>query len=372
MLTSESMSSSSSTLTLLTSSTTTLVVKPSNSIADAVAGTSESAAGFRTPSFFSADSSAFTIVPHPPIKYASDSSVIAPKVGSASLLGISQNEPSSKYVKVKNPPNPTLPDSLLKVGVNRVLSTDFGLAADTGVLAIDDSTESLLANLKSKPHLSRDGGKGGYLNGQKLFVFCDTGSYTSPTAEQEGDFLGFVSSSVAIDKGMKGASGEALVLEDGVGQWSDDVGRMRTLFPLTDGEQSYNLAMQGNGQRYAIWAESSIVPFNHTHALVYAAIVYDNVNRATGKTVFTYTGTTLAMLTASAESGPRAERIVDRLFEQDEVEWGTIAAFRSYGPSGIGGNDGRVYVMGKTDGGLLLGRADAGRIAERDEVSSPP
>ena len=311
-------------------------------------------------------------MPHAPIRFASGSSVIAPNVRSSELNGISENAPTSRYVKVRHPARPKLPDALLKVGVNGALSTDYDLANDTGVLAIDETTEPMLSDLKATPHLSRDGGKGGYLNGQKLFIFCDTGSYTMPQSGDEGSFLGFVSSSVAVDKDMKGAAGDPIVLEDGVGQWSDDVGRMRGLFPLTEGEQSYNLAMQDNGQRYAIWAESSIIPYNHTHALVYAPIVYNNVNRATGTTVFTYTGTTLAMLTASSESGPRAERIVDKLFQQDEVEWGTMAGMRSYGPSGFGGNDGRVYVVGSLDGGLLLGRVDAQRIRERDAVSLPP
>lgn len=162
------------------------------------------------------------------------------------------------------------------------------------------------------------------------------------------------------------------MLQDGAGQWSDDVGRMRGLFALTEGEQSYNVAMQGNGQRYAIWAESSMISYNYTHALVYAPIVYDNVNRATGTTVFTCAGMTLTTLTASSESGPRAERIVDKLFQQDEVEWGTMAGMRSYSLSGFGGNDGRVYVLGRLDWGLLLGRVDAKRIRESDSVSLLP
>lgn len=67
-----------------------------------------------------------------------------------------------------------MPDALLKIGVNDALSTDYDLANDTGVLAIDEAPKSMLSDLKAPPHLSRDGGKGGYLNGQKLFVFCDT------------------------------------------------------------------------------------------------------------------------------------------------------------------------------------------------------
>lgn len=285
------------------------------------------------------------------------------------LHGPSIDDPTSQYIKWSNPPNKVLPDSLLTVGPNNQLTTSYGLAADTGVLSLNDTTMAMLAPLKAKPHLSRDGGKGGYLNGQKIFLFCDTGSYTPATTEKAGDFLGFVSSSAAVDKGMKGAFGDPLILEDGVGQWADDVGRMRGFFPLTEGEQSYNLVMQGKGQRYAVWPESSIVPLNLTHALVYAPIIYHTVEWSTRKIVFTYTGTTLLSITAGPGIEPRAERIVDKLFTQDEVEWGTIAGLRSYGPSGFGGNDGRIYLVGKVDSGLLAARVDASNITKRDAVS---
>ena len=305
-----------------------------------------------------------------PARYASGSSVITPRVLSGKLHGPSSNEPTSQYIDLQPPQGLTLPGSLLAVGVNTALSTSYSLATDTGIPPIDATTEPLIKDLKSRPHLSRDGGKGGYLNGQKLFLFCDTGSYTSPTPDRMGDFLGFVSSSIATDKGFKGAYGQPLVLEDGIGEWSDDVGRMRGLAPLTTGEQSYNLVMQGKGQRYAIWPESSIIPLNRTHALLYAPIIYDNVDWSTRRAVFTYAGSTLLSLTAETSAGPRADRIVDKIFQQEEVEWGTIGGFRSYGPSGVGGNDGRVYVFGKLEHGLLIGRVDASYTAEREYVGS--
>lgn len=317
----------------------------------------------------STDIASPTVVPPPPISYAEGSSVIPPRVLVQNLLGVSSNEPSSQYIKLKNPPNIKLPDNLLTVGVNNALSTSYGIAPDTGSIPINDTTKPLITDLKSRPHLSRDGGKGGYLNGQKLFLFCDTGSYMPPTKEKYGDFLGFVSSSAAIDIGMKAAYGQPIVLEDGIGEWSDDVGRMRGFAPLTEGEQSYNLIMQGKGQRYALWPESSLIPLNYTHALIYAPIVYIEVDWATRHAVFTYTGSTLLTISTGPDSGPHAERIVDKIFKQEEVEWGTIAGFRTYGPSGIGGNDGRVYVIGKVEWGLLLGRVDVNHVTDRGSVS---
>ncbi|KAI9852650.1 MAG: hypothetical protein M1838_006107 [Thelocarpon superellum] len=301
------------------------------------------------------------------MRFAASSQVIAPGVARSNPLGSSSNQPTSQYIQIQAPPAPQIASDLLTVGVDGSLSTAaYGLAPDTGVLLVNDSTQALITDLSAKPHLSRDGGKGGYLNGQKLFVFCDTGSYTQPSQSSTGNFLGFVSSSVAIDVNMSAAQGLPLTLEDGIGEWSDNQGRMRGLSPLTSGEQGYNDVMQGQGQRYAVWPESSLIPYNQTSALMYAPIVYDNVNEVTRQAVFTYTGTTLLVITAHTEGGPSAERVVDKLFEENEVEWGTIGGLRSYGPSGVGGNDGKVYLFGTTTDGLLLARVAAGSVTDRN------
>ncbi|KAI9779812.1 MAG: hypothetical protein M1839_007125 [Geoglossum umbratile] len=306
------------------------------------------------------DPSPFPIVPPPPIKHASGSSVIVPVLLGTNLHGASSNQPSTQYINAKSPPVPQLPANLLVSGFNGALSTNYPISPDTGILDVNTTTRSLLTSLDGRPYLSRDGGRGGYLNGQHLFVFSDTDSYTTA-----GDFVGFVSSSVASDKYMKGLFNKPLVLEDGIGQWSDKVGRLRGFAPMTTGEQSYNIVMQGRGQRYAIRPESSLIPFNQTHGLMYAPIIYDDVNMKTQATNFTYTGNTLLVVTAGGEGGPRADRIVKRLFGQDEIAWGVFGGLRSYGPSGASGDDGRVYVFGSGKGGLLVGRVDAGQIASR-------
>ena len=169
---------------------------------------------------------------------------------------------------------------------------------------------------------------------------------------------------------MSGLTGKPLKLQDGIGEWSDDAGRMRSFAPLTQGEQSYNQVMQGEGQRYAIWPEASIIPLDAETALVYAPIVYDNVNQGTRAAVFTYTGTTLLSITANGKGGPVAERIVPKIFSQDDIEWGCSGGIRSWGPSGIGGMDGKVYVFGNVQGGILLGRTSPGDVANRDSVRS--
>ena len=305
---------------------------------------------------------------NPLISYAADKSVITPKVAQTHLHGQTQNHPTKQYMDWKPPTNPTLATHLLSVGVNGNLSTGYELSLDTGVLRLNASTQSFLADLKGTPHISRDGGKGGYLNGQHIFTFCDTGSYTATTAFTNGNFLGFVSSSVATDSGMNGLYGKALHLQDGIGQWSDNAGRMRGFAPMTQGEQSYNLAMQGQGQRYAVWPEASIIPLDTESAIIYAPIVYDNVNMATKAAIFTYTGATLLTVTAGGQGGPMAERISGKIFYEDEVEWGCVGGIRSWGPSGIGGTDGRVYIFGSVTGGLLLARTDPQSVADRDSV----
>lgn len=307
-------------------------------------------------------------VPSTGVIYASGDSIIVPTVAGSHLQGPSRNTPSSQYLDVEAPAGITLAKTLLTTGVNGDLSTSYSISSESGVLEVNTSTQSHLSPLTDTPHLSRDGGKGGMLNGEHLFVFCDTGSYSPPTSTINGNFLGFVSSSVAIDVGMNGLSGNTLELQDGIGEWSDNVGRMRGFAPLTTGEVAYNEALQGNGQRYAIWPESSIIPLDATTAIIYAPIVYDNVNMATKAAVFTYTGSTLLTITAGGKGGPVAERSVSKIFDQDEVEWGCAGGLRSWGASGVGGNDGNVYLFGNIAGGLLVARTSAATVGDRDSV----
>ena len=304
----------------------------------------------------------------PGVTYASGNDVIVPQVQTTHLQGPSRNTPSTQYVAYEAPSGITLANSLLMVGVNGDLSTGYDISLETGILEVNVSTQSLLKSLTDTPHLSRDGGQGGYINGEHLFIFCDTGSYSTTTSSTNGKFLGFTSSSVAIDSGMNGLQGQALNLVDGIGEWSDDVGRMRGFVPFTEGEQAYNLKMQGAGQRYAIWPESSIIPLDATSGILFAPIVYDNVNQDTKAAVFTYTGATLVTVTAGGKGGPIATRTVKKIFDQDEVEWGCAGGIRSWGPSGIGGDDGKVYIFGNIQGGILLGRTNPADIADRTSV----
>ena len=308
-------------------------------------------------------------VSSPGVTYASGDTIVPPKVAGSNLQGPSHDAPSSQYLDIQEAAGITLAKTLLTTGVNSDLSTAYPISSETGVLEVNISTQSNLSPLTDTPHLSRDGGKGGMLNGEHLFIFCDTGSYSPPTSTANGNFLGFVSSSVAIDVGMNGLSGKALDLQDGVGEWSDNVGRMRGFAPLTTGEMAYNEALQGNGQRYAIWPESSIIPLDATTAIIYAPIVYDNVNMATKAAVFTYTGSTLLTITVGGKGGPVAERTVQKIFDQDEVEWGCAGGLRSWGASGVGGDDGNVYLFGNVAGGLLMARTSAATVGDRDSVS---
>ena len=59
---------------------------------------------------------------------------------------------------------------------------DNPILQDTGNLMLNATTQPLVISLADIPHPFRDGGKGGVLNGQYLFVLCDTGSY--PTTSE--------------------------------------------------------------------------------------------------------------------------------------------------------------------------------------------
>ena len=326
-----------------------------------------------TSSKSSTTTSSVTATSQPGVTYAKGSSVIVPKVSSYKLHGPSVNTPSKQYVqlpKVLTQTLVTLATSLLTVGVNGDLSTNYDISVNTGYLDVNTSTQSYLTSITDTPHLSRDGGRGGVINGQHVFIFCDTGSYTTTTASSNGNFLGFTSSSIAIDVGMNGLSGKPLNLQDGIGAWSDNVGRQRSFSPLTRGEEAYNQVMQGMGQRYAIWPESAIIPLDATSALIYAPIVYDNVNMNTKAAIFTYTGATLLQITAGGKGGPVATRINKKIFDQGEVEWGCAGGIRSWGTSGIGGDDGSVYIFGNVNGGVLLARTSPDKVADRGSVSN--
>lgn len=314
--------------------------------------------------------SASATVSSPGVTYGANDSVTAPQVSTTKLHGPSENRPTTQYIQYDPADGVNLANSLLRVGVNGDLSTGYDISPQTGVLEVNIYTQNALAPLRDTPHLSRDGGRGGYVNGQHLFLFCDTGSYSGTTIAQNGDFLDFVSSSVAVDVGMNALSGNPIHLQDGIGEWSDNVGRQRGFAPLTQGEQAYNIAMQGQGQRYAVWIESSIIPLDAETGLIYAPIVYDNVNVITRAAVFTYTGNTILTITAGGRGGPVAQRPVRKLFDQDEPEWGVAGGLRSWGPSGIGGTDGRVYLFGGVSGGVLMARVAADSIENRDAVSN--
>ena len=262
-----------------------------------------------------------------------------------------------------------LTSDLLVPGINSDLISEFEIAGDTGPLKSDLSLfPDQLAYLSVVPRLSRDGGKGGEFGGYHIFYFCDTASFATSHETQQIEMVSMTSSSVAVDEGMHGRDDQPLVLVDGIGQWNDDVGRMRGFAPMTAGEHSFNIALAGEGYRYVVWPESSLIPLNHTHAIQYASLVYDDVNMDSQPTKFTSLGNTLLTISVDQKYGPTAERTVRQLYHQGEVAWGSVGGIRSWGPQGVGGTDGKVYVFGKTAQGILVGRVDAGFVADRDAV----
>ncbi|EXJ64329.1 hypothetical protein A1O7_00665 [Cladophialophora yegresii CBS 114405] len=273
-------------------------------------------------------------------------------VGNLKILGSSTNKPTNQYVSHVPATPQKLASSLLVPGLNPDLITKYPIADDTGSWTEGQLPSGVtLSNMKAAPRMSRDGGKGGTINETHIFVFCDTASFS----EDQG-MVGFVSSSVATDDGMKALYGEPLELVDNLGEWQDDVGRMRGFAPMTTGEESFNIDLSGRGYRYAVWPESSVIPFNASHALLYPALVYDVVDMSNQAAVFNDIGNTILLVSVDPTYGPTAERVVPQLYNQDQVTFGTLGGIRSWGPAGKGGNDGHIYLFGKGDNGVLVAR----------------
>jgi hypothetical protein len=288
----------------------------------------------------------------------------APKIGSSQLLGPSMDSPTDQYVQHALAVPENLASNLLVPGINTNLITQYPLASDTGSWTSTSSPiTSTLANMSGLPHLSRDGGKGGCINGTHIFIFCDTATF------QDGNMNGFVSSSVAVDMSRNGLDGKAVVLVDQTGEWQDNVGRMRGFAPMTTAEEAFNIQLSGQGYRYALWPESSPIMLNETHALLYASLVYDEVDMSTQAANFTTLGNTLLVVSVDHVYGPGAQRIVNQLFQEDEVAWGSLGGVRSWGQSGIGGMDGMIYLFGQVDNGILVARTNPFGITDRSTYS---
>lgn len=232
---------------------------------------------------------------------------------------------------------------------------------------VNATTSPYVKTLSTKPSYSRDQTKGGNINGVNVFVFADTQCYTTPNATTLGTYTGSTSNSAAMDLGLAPKSGNPVVLQEGIGAYYTTNGFLRNFIPFTTAEQEYNQVMFGSvGSRYAVWPESSFVPFDTSSSLSFAPIVYQN-NSGSG-TTYTYAGTTMSKITISANGGgPVAERISPLLFPAGGIEWGCIGGMRSYGSSGTTG--GNVYLFGNMKNGLALARTSIADVADVSSVS---
>lgn len=75
-------------------------------------------------------------------------------------------------------------------------------------------------------------------------------------------------------------------------------------------------------------------------------------------------------ITPNDLSGPLVNRFNNMMWDSTFPEWGCTGGIRSWGPSGIGGNDGMVYIYAATaGGGLLLARVPVASYADRSKYS---
>ena len=293
-----------------------------------------------------------------------------PSVTNSTYLGTSVDEVASEYVRHAPARPQQLAGNMLEVGININLITDYPLASDTGTWTGDDSSTYELAEMTVTPRLSRDGGRGGNINGTNVFVFCDTSTYGKDRDPMLGYLNGFVSSSVAVDESMNALNGKSLNLNNSLGQWQDDVGRMRGWVPMTIGEEAFNTAISGQGYRYAVWPNSSPISLNNTHALIYAPLVYLEVDMQDQSSPrYTSLGNTLLLISIDPIYGPHADRLENQFFKQDEVNWGSLGGIRAWSSKDQDSLDGDIYVFGQADGGILLGKVAAQKYDDRDQYT---
>lgn len=179
-----------------------------------------------------------------------------------------------------------------------------------------------------------------------------------------------MSNSIAVDVGLNAVKSKPLLIQDGAGEWTNNVGTMRNWVPLTTGEQRYNQLFQNKGQRYGIWPTTSTTALTNDTAVMWAPIIYSNINTTAGTVTFPYVGSTQIFVTVpnAAVGGPVAERTVPMMWGNNDVEWGCVGGIRSWGPSGVGGTDGKVYIFGVVTNGLLLARVDATNVKTKSKV----
>ena len=286
---------------------------------------------------------------------------VQPAVATVKELGASVDKPTNQYVSHLPIPLMKLATGLLTPGINNDLITKYPLAGDTGIYSSNTmKLKPVIKTMKTSPKIARDGGKGGMINGTHVVVFCDT------AVTSDDQLVSLVSSSVATDSGMNALYGNALELVDNLGEWQDDVGRMRGLAPMTTGEQAFNTDMSGSGYRYAIWPESSLIPINLTHALIYASIVYDQVNMTTQSWDLSPLGNTLLVVAVDPVYGPYASRPVLQLFQQGEIKYGSLGGFRAWGKDGPDKMDGDIYLFGQVDNGVFLAKTSPILYNEKD------
>lgn len=283
-----------------------------------------------------------------------------PTITKSTYLGTAVDEVASQYVSHVPSKPQQLAAGLFEPGINTDLITLYPLASDTGAWTGGDVSVDKLANMTVSPRVARDGGRGGNINGTNIFIFCDTSTYGKDADPVLGYFNGFVSSSVAVDENMYALNGQPLKLTNSLGQWQDDVGRMRGWVPMTTGEEAFNTAVSGKGYRYAVWPNSSPIPLNQTHAIMYAPLVYLEVDMQDQSSPrYTSLGNTLLLISIDPVYGPHASRLHSQFFNENEVGWGSLGGVRAWTSDGRGLSTGDIYVFGGVDRGVLIGKVPA-------------
>ncbi|KIX06241.1 uncharacterized protein Z518_04216 [Rhinocladiella mackenziei CBS 650.93] len=205
-----------------------------------------------------------------------DASPSVPTAGDFRVPGSSTDKRTKQYVSHVPATPQKLASNVLVPGIDTALTTKHLVAGDADIWREGNIPRDLdLASMKAVRQVSKDGGKGGTIDGIHLSVLCDTANFRSDRTSQ---VISSVSIFVATDVGMNALYGKPLDLIDNLDEWQDDVDQTRGFAPMTPGEEFLHMALSGNGYRSAVWSVSSLVPLNASHVLLYPALVYDVVD----------------------------------------------------------------------------------------------
>lgn len=295
-------------------------------------------------------------------------SIIIPSVTWSTVYGPAISTANKNFLNLPMPTMPTIPSNVFVTNPGPSIQNDYPFDPSTGLNIVDPSNIKYVENIKAPYVYYRDGGHGSKIGDTVFFVFSDTNSYYAPNIlGGAGPWTGMVSASIGIDVGMGPLSGKPLTLGSPIGSFVGDSGNPRVPFQMTIAETQYPWKVDGS--RYFLWQAGSGIPLTKDVSIFYTKLMLQIKD---GPAYFS--GMTLSEATVPVSQQPIFNRTVPLLFDGKRRSWGEIGGIRSWGCSGVGGNDGMVYLFTTTptNDGLVVGRVAASFVHDASRVNYPP